>query len=169
MVLVNIRWDHLVNRLLEKVINVIGEETKIEGHIYSSRPIQINGLVVGEIIAKKKITVGNKGEVLGNIKTKNIELEGKFKGNLVASGKIKILSTGAFIGNMISKGYKFFVVEGGLFKGKKISVENEEIFKKDGIEEIKDLKIKVKKIYNTKDLSESKIILRKPSNHKKIS
>lgn len=156
-----------MSKFLKKAINIIGEEVKIEGHIYSSQPIQINGLVVGEIIARKKVAIGNKGEVFGNIKTENIELEGKFRGNLIASGKIEISSTGVFIGNMISKDYKFFVVEGGLFKGKKISVENEEIFKINGIEEIKDLKIKVKKIYDNKDLSDSMIILPKPPSYEK--
>lgn len=154
-----------MNNFLKKATNIIREEVKIEGHIFSSQPIQIDGLVIGEIIARKKVTIGNKGKVFGNIKTKNIELEGKFKGNLIASGKIEILSTGVFVGNMISKDYKFFIVEGGLFKGKKIIVENEDIFKINGIEEIKDLKIKVKKIYDIKDLSDSMIILPKPPSH----
>lgn len=54
-----------MNRFFKKVINIIGEETKIEGCIYSSWLTQINGLVVGEIISKKKLTIGKEGEVMG--------------------------------------------------------------------------------------------------------
>ena len=40
--------------------NIIAEGVCIEGRIYSPRPIQIDGRVVGEIISKKELVIGKK-------------------------------------------------------------------------------------------------------------
>lgn len=139
------------------VLNTIGVEAEINGYVYSLRPTLVNGKVVGEIISKKEITIGESGEVLGNIKTQNLTIKGKFRGNIVVSREVRITSTGKLFGNLICKNPKFIIDKGGFFDGKRISVENEEIFEINGFEKIKDIEIKVKKIYDNKEFIKSDV------------
>ena len=128
------------------MITIIGEQIKLIGRIYSPYPTKIEGLIVGEIVSKGSITINKEGEVRGNIKTENAVIAGKLIGNLIVAGNVEITSTGILIGNLITKNADFIIESGGVFKGHRISVENEEVFeiKKDEI--IADLNIKVKEI-----------------------
>ena len=130
---------------IKKIITTIGEGIHLEGRIYSPYATKIEGSAVGEIISKEGITISRYGVAKGNIKTENAVIEGKLIGNLIASGKVEITSTGAFFGNLIMKDADFILQKGGIFKGKRISVENEEIFKIDKDEILAGLQIKIKK------------------------
>lgn len=126
--------------------NIIAEGVGIEGRIYSPRPIQIDGTVVGEIISKKELVIGRKGKVKANIKTKNVIIEGDVTGNIISSGEVRITSTGKMIGNIIQRDISLIIDHGGLFKGKNITVYNREIFRINNNEKISGIKIKPKKI-----------------------
>ena len=129
----------------KKIVTVISEGMKLKGRLYSPYPTKIQGSVVGEIISNGGITISKYSEVKGNIKTKNAVIGGKFTGNLIAAGKVEITSTGMFFGNIFIKDADFIIQTGGVFKGKRISVENEEIFEINKDEIIADINIKIKK------------------------
>ncbi|MCJ7727184.1 MAG: polymer-forming cytoskeletal protein [Actinobacteria bacterium] len=126
--------------------NIIAEGVNIEGRIYSPRPIQIDGRVVGEIISKKELVIGKEGKVRANIKAKNAIIEGDVTGNIISSGEVRITSTGKMIGNIIQGDISLIIDDGGLFKGKNIIVYNTEIFKINNDKKISGIKIKPKKI-----------------------
>ncbi|MBA7469047.1 hypothetical protein ES707_04309 [subsurface metagenome] len=126
--------------------NIIAEGVGIEGRIYSPRPIQIDGTVVGEIISKKELVIGRKGKVKANIKTKNAIIEGDVTGNIISSREVRITSTGKMIGNIIQRDISLIIDDGGLFKGKNITVYNREIFRINNNEKISGIKIKPKRI-----------------------
>lgn len=126
--------------------NIIAEGVGIEGRIYSPRPIQIDGTVVGEIISKKELVIGRKGKVKANIKTKNVIIEGDVTGNIISSREVRITSTGKMIGNIIQRDISLIIDHGGLFKGKNITVYNREIFRINNNEKISGIKIKPKRI-----------------------
>jgi len=127
--------------------NIIEEGVGIEGRIYSPRPIQIDGRVVGEIISKKELVIGKEGKVRANIKAKNAIIEGDVTGNIISSGEVRITSTGKMIGNIIQRDISLIIDDGGLFKGENIIVYNTEIFKINNDKKISGIKIKPKKIY----------------------
>lgn len=131
---------------MKKALNVIGEGASVAGRIFSPCSTEINGEINGEIISKESLVIGKEGIVKGNIKTENARIEGKLIGNLIASGEVEISSSGTLDGNLIMKNTDFSVKFGGIFKGNRINVENEEIFdiKKDDV--IAGLHVKVKKI-----------------------
>ena len=130
---------------IKKIITTIGEGINLDGRIYSPYTIKIEGSAVGEIISEEAITISRYGIAKGNIKTKNAIIEGRLIGNLIASGKVEITSTGAFFGNLVMKDSDFILQKGGIFKGKRISAENEEIFKINKDEILAGLQIKIKK------------------------
>lgn len=124
---------------------IIGEAINLLGRIYSPYPMQIDGQIVGEIISKK-IIINREGEVRGNIKTENAVISGKFIGNLIVSGDLEITTTGSLIGYVITKNADFKIEQGGVFKGHRIIVENEEIFEIKENEILADINIKGKEL-----------------------
>lgn len=129
---------------MRKIINTISEGTTIIGRIYSPYPTQINGYVDGEIISKESVKIAGYGEVRGNIKTENAVIEGKLIGNIIVSENLEITPTGWLTGNIISKNNDVNIEQGGVLKGRIISVENEEIFEIKQDELLCNLEIKVK-------------------------
>jgi len=126
--------------------NIIATGTRIEGRIYSPRPLQIEGTVTGEIISKKELIIGKEGKVKANIKTKNTVVEGSFTGNIISLGDVKVTSTGKLTGNIIHRDTSFITNDGGLLKGKNIIVDNRKIFKIRVNEKLSNIKIKPRKI-----------------------
>jgi len=126
--------------------NIIAEGAGIEGRIYSPHHIQIDGTVVGEIISKKELVIGMKGKVKANIKAKNIVIEGDVTGNIISSGEVRITSTGKVTGNIIQRDISLIIDDGGLFKGKNITVYNREIFRINNSDKISGIKIRPKRI-----------------------
>lgn len=112
-----------------KTLTIIAEGVKIEGKLYSSGSIRIDGAVSGDIIAEKELIIGKEGKVEANIKTANAVIAGMFKGDMIASGEVEITSTGKFLGNLTQKDALLTIDKGGLFKGKSIISEDQEIFK----------------------------------------
>jgi cytoskeletal protein CcmA (bactofilin family) len=100
--------------------SIISEGVKIEGNIHFPYPVEIDGIVIGDIISDDVLIIGREGKVESNIKTKNAVISGIFTGDMVASGTVTITPTGKFIGNLVQKGTMLAIEKGGLFKGKSI-------------------------------------------------
>jgi Integral membrane protein CcmA involved in cell shape determination len=109
-----------------KNINVIAEDVKIEGNLDFPSSVQIDGEVVGDIKSGGTLTISKNAKVLSNVKTKDAIIAGYFKGDIKASGHVEITSTGSFIGNLIQDKTLLTIANGGLFKGKNITVEDNE-------------------------------------------
>ncbi len=106
---------------------VIAEGVKIEGKLFVRGATRINGLVVGDIKSENVLTIGENGKVESNIKTKDAIISGSFKGKMTASGEVEITSSGKFIGDLIQKSGHFSINKGGLFNGKCIIEDEEEV------------------------------------------
>jgi cytoskeletal protein CcmA (bactofilin family) len=100
--------------------SVISEGVKIEGNVHFPYPVEIDGIVVGDIISDDVLIIGREGKVESNIKVKNAVISGKFTGDMTASGTVTITTTGKFIGNLFQKGTMLAIEKGGLFRGKSV-------------------------------------------------
>lgn len=100
--------------------SVISEGVKIEGNIHFPYPVEIDGIVVGDIISDDVLIIGREGKVESNIKVKNAVISGEFTCDMTASGTVTITPTGKFIGNLFQKGTMLAIEKGGLFRGKSI-------------------------------------------------
>lgn len=90
--------------------SLIGEGVKIKGTLNAEEDVIIEGKVEGNIKVSKILTVGKKGEVLGEINADTVRVKGFVKGNTVAGNRLEILSQGRCYGNLKSK---ILVVEEG--------------------------------------------------------
>lgn len=103
-----------------KTLSVVAEGVTIEGKFNSPGATRVDGIVKGELISDKEITIGKEGKVNANVQTRNAVIAGSFSGEMTASGEVEITSTGKFVGNLIQKEALLTIAKGGLFKGESI-------------------------------------------------
>jgi len=93
---------------------IISKGTTIKGGIDTEGSLFIDGRFEGIIVAQKSVTIGKTGEVLGEIKTKDLIVSGLVDG-MFDIKNITILETGKVIGKMQ---YEELVIEkNGIFDG----------------------------------------------------
>jgi cytoskeletal protein CcmA (bactofilin family) len=95
---------------------IISNGVKIEGKITSSGNIRVDGEVLGDIISQSNVSVGENGQVNGQINAEVITIGGKVSGTVKAKEKLVLDSKGNLRGDIFTK---ILVVEAGAkFDGK---------------------------------------------------
>ena len=97
-------------------LNLITSGTVFEGKLRTPGSIRVDGKVVGEITATQNVSVGNSGDVDGNISAKNVTIGGKIKGTIFAQEKLVLEAKAAVRGDIRTA--KLVIDEGALFDGK---------------------------------------------------
>jgi len=64
-------------------INLLGIGTEITGDITSNGDIRIDGILIGNIITKGKVVIGETGKVKGEITCKNSDVSGSIDGKMI--------------------------------------------------------------------------------------
>ena len=95
---------------------IISNGVKIEGKIACTGSIRIDGDVQGDIVSQSFVTVGEKGQVNGQVSAGVITIGGKVSGTLKAKEKIILESRGDVNGDIFTK--ILVVEEGAKFDGK---------------------------------------------------
>jgi cytoskeletal protein CcmA (bactofilin family) len=112
----------------DEQVTIIGTGVVIEGKLSSTGDVRIDGNVKGDIKANGNVTVGESGEVDGQINADIITLGGKVMGSINAKDKLVLESKAALKGDIITK---ILVVEAGAkFDGKSSMGDSKETFSK---------------------------------------
>lgn len=101
--------------LFESIETLIGENAVFEGTIITDKVLRIDGKITGNINAYGVI-IGQKAEVIGDIKTRNIIISGIVKGNIIASEVIEALPQASITGDI--KTNILSIAQGASFHGK---------------------------------------------------
>jgi len=108
-------------------ITIISHGVKLEGKLTSGGSIRVDGTIQGDINSQANVTVGENGEVTGQINAGIITIGGKVNGSLNAKEKIVLESKAKLKGDIFSK---ILVVEAGArFDGKSNMGESKEQYK----------------------------------------
>lgn len=99
----------------QDAVTIISNGVTIEGKIKSNGNLRIDGTVNGNINANGNVTVGENGEVNGEVNASVIVLGGKIVGTITANEKIVLESTSNLKGDIITK--ILVVEEGAIFDG----------------------------------------------------
>lgn len=103
-------------------VTIISEGTCIIGGINTKGTVHIDGKFEGVILEANVISIGPKGEVIGDIKANNLVVNGLFDGKIDCN-EVQILSQGRVIGEMR---YNELIIEtNGKFEGKGIRKDSE--------------------------------------------
>lgn len=103
------------NAKIEKVDTIIGDGTAFVGTIKATGIVRIDGKMEGELQTQGDIVIGEKGEVAGTVKGRNITVAGRVIGNIEADDKLHLLSSGMIDGDIEIK--TLVVDEGGHYLG----------------------------------------------------
>jgi cytoskeletal protein CcmA (bactofilin family) len=99
-----------------EISTLLGKETEIRGTIKTQGSIRIDGVVNGELVSTKTVTIGSTGSVEGNIQAEDIIVAGKVKGTLSAKGKIALESSAQLDGDVNTS--RLTIAEGAVFRGR---------------------------------------------------
>jgi cytoskeletal protein CcmA (bactofilin family) len=95
--------------------NTIGKGTTVEGNIETYGNLRVDGRVVGNIITKSKLVLGQTSEVDGNILAQNAEVFGEIKGKIEVSDLLTLKASSVIHGDIVTN--KLIVETGAKFNG----------------------------------------------------
>ena len=95
----------------------IGKGMRIEGKIWGTRPIWIDGEVKGSIDVGSEVIIGEPAKIDATIRAPIIKINGFVEGELFASGKIEIMSKGRVHGNVTNLAGCLIIHDGGIVEG----------------------------------------------------
>ncbi len=95
--------------------NIIGKGTTLEGNIEAYGNIRVEGRVVGSIVTKSKVALGQSSKVDGNILAQNAEVAGEVKGVVEVSDLLLLKTSAVIHGDIITN--KLIVESGATFNG----------------------------------------------------
>lgn len=96
-------------------VTIIGAGVVLEGKLSSNGNIRVDGAINGDIIANGNVTVGESGEITGEITADVISIGGKVTGSINSKEKAMLESKAVLKGDIVTK---ILVVEAGaIFDG----------------------------------------------------
>lgn len=103
------------NATMEEV-TIISSSVIIEGKLTSNGNVRLDGVVKGNVEAKGSLTVGETGNVQGDIHADSVTIGGKVEGVVNAKDKVTLESKANLKGDLVTK---ILVVEAGaIFEGR---------------------------------------------------
>ena len=103
------------NKSIAPQLNMISENTTLQGNLNSDQDIRIAGNVKGDIVSKGKVIIANSAKITGNITAFEVDLAGSFKGNIKTASRMVLRSNGRVDGDIQTKA--IVIEEGGIFNG----------------------------------------------------
>ncbi len=101
-----------------KVISgYLGPDLKVEGDVKSKDAIRIDGVYVGNVESDQEVTIGESGEVEGEIHAPVIRVSGRVKGRLAASRLLEVLAEARVEGDLLAPPGGLSMDMGGCFEG----------------------------------------------------
>lgn len=95
--------------------NTIGKGTTIEGNLETYGNIRVDGRVVGNIITKSKLVLGQSSYVDGNVLAQNAEVLGEVKGKIEVTELLTLKPSSVIHGDIVTN--KLIVETGAKFNG----------------------------------------------------
>ena len=102
----------------ETAVNMISENTRIEGQVIFDQISRVHGVLIGEVRAKDGSTLilSETAVVEGNIEADTLIIDGYIHGNVFAKSRVVISRTGRIVGNVKTRS---LVLEfGAYFEGR---------------------------------------------------
>ena len=107
---------------VSRSVALIAKETRVEGAIYGSGELRVDGIVEGRIAFDGLVVVSPGAEVRGPLEARIVRVAGSVTGSVRGKERVEILATGRLEGNVSSP--RVAVSEGAFLKGEvEMSVE----------------------------------------------
>jgi len=104
-------------------VTIISSGVSIEGTLSSNGNVRIDGIIEGDVKAHGNITIGNHGQIKGQVIADNIEVGGKILGTVQAKEKLVLEANSVLKGDIITK--ILIIASGAKFEGtSKMNLDN---------------------------------------------
>lgn len=104
-------------------LNFIGKGTVVEGKIITESSMRIDGKIKGNVVCKNILTIGENGEIEGDVDALNVNVGGRVKGKISVKQKLVLESKSSLIGDL--KASKLIIDEGAIFEGTSVMGYNQ--------------------------------------------
>ncbi len=81
-------------------VTMLSEGAILDGSLKLTGDLRIDGVINGDIHGKKKVVVGEKGKVIGDIYCEYFELHGRVEGNIVCKQVARLHATAFLRGDL---------------------------------------------------------------------
>lgn len=98
-----------------EILTIIGEDFELEGSIKSESNIRLEGKITGNVIVKKGVILGEKGNIKGNIESEMAVIYGTVNGNVKVK-QLEIKQTGFINGDIKTDAISIEI--GAIYNGK---------------------------------------------------
>ena len=95
--------------------NTIGKGTTVEGNIETYGNLRVDGKVIGNIVTKSKLVLGQSSQVEGNILAQNAEVLGEVKGTIEVTDLLTLKTSSLVHGDILTS--TLIVETGATFNG----------------------------------------------------
>lgn len=102
---------------------VVGANVRLVGTLRDVNDIAIHGVVEGEVISEKNITVGETAQIKGPVAGTTVTIAGTVRGSIEVANRLEILPTGKVYGNITAR--DLIIRSGALFVGKSTMAADE--------------------------------------------
>lgn len=104
------------NNIGKDEVTIISAGVLIEGKLSSNGNIRIDGTINGDVFAEGNITVGENGEINGQLNAEVVNVGGRVNGSINAKEKLTLETKSNLKGDLITK---ILVIEAGaMFEGR---------------------------------------------------
>ncbi len=97
------------------VHNLISQGTTIKGDIETNGDLRVDGNIIGNIITKGKLVVGESASIDGTIECENADISGKITAKVKINNLVRLSETSNFSGDIVTK--KISIEPGAVFSG----------------------------------------------------
>lgn len=94
----------------------VGVNVALSGTLKDQNDIHIFGLIDGEVISEKTVTIGKTAQVKGPVRGQVVSIGGTVRGSIDASEKLELLDTAKVFGSIATK--DLVIHSGAVFVGK---------------------------------------------------
>lgn len=102
---------------------IVGVNVALSGTLKDQNDIAVYGMVDGEVISDRSVTVGQSAQVKGPVRGQLITIAGTVRGEIAASEKLEVLETGKIFGSIETKD---LIVRSGAVISGKVSMDGAE-------------------------------------------
>ncbi len=94
----------------------VGVNVALSGTLKDQNDIHIHGLVDGEVISEKAVTIGKTAQIKGPVRGQFVTIAGVVRGSIEASQKLELLDTAKVFGSITT--HDLVIHSGATFIGK---------------------------------------------------
>ena len=82
------------------VLSIIAADLKVVGELTTDGVVKVDGLVEGNVRAKKQVLVSKDGNVRGDVQSNEVIVGGRIEGSVEATGRVEVQSSATIVGDI---------------------------------------------------------------------